>query len=91
VEVHLHAFLTPELDGGEWSAPPALTPEEGRVRTIKFLGVQIDNYLNWKSYAKLILPKLSEIYFARPLLFVDSKELSRTVNFLNLHSDMTLV
>jgi len=40
--------------------------EEYMEQTVntKFLGLQIDNHINWKSHTEEIIPKLSEAYYA---------------------------
>jgi hypothetical protein len=59
------------------------------VLTTKFLGLQIDNNLNWKKHIEYIIPKLSSAYFAMrtvtPLLEVDTLKL---VYFVYFHSIM---
>jgi hypothetical protein len=45
------------------------------VPEIKFLGIQIDNKLNWKSHVEYILPKLSSaIFVIRNLSYFMSSE-----------------
>jgi hypothetical protein len=34
------------------------------VETTKFIGLQIDSNLNWKTHIQYIIPKLSSAYFA---------------------------
>jgi hypothetical protein len=62
---------------------------EELVRT-KFLGLQIDNNLNWKKHIEYIIPKLSSACLAMrtvaPLLKVDTLNL---VYFAHLHSVMS--
>jgi hypothetical protein len=60
------------------------------VLTPKFLGLQIDNNLNWKKHIEYIIPKLSSACFAMrtvtPLLKIDSLKL---VYFAYFHSIMS--
>jgi hypothetical protein len=60
------------------------------VLTTKFLGLQIDNNLNWKKHIEYIIPKLSLACFAMrtvtSLLKVDTLKL---VYFAYLHSVMS--
>jgi hypothetical protein len=60
------------------------------VLTTKFLGLQIDNNLNWKMYIKYVIPELSSAYFAMrtvtPLLKIDTLKL---VYFAYFHSIMS--
>jgi hypothetical protein len=60
------------------------------VLTTKFLGLQIDNNLNWKKHIEYIIPKLSSASFAMrtvtPLLKVDTLKL---VYFAYFHSIMS--
>jgi hypothetical protein len=49
------------------------TTEE--VETTKFLGLQIDSNLNWKTYIQYIIPKLSSARFAmRPVTSIMKTE-----------------
>jgi hypothetical protein len=49
---------------------------------IKFLGIQIDNNMNWKSHAEYILPKLSSaIFVIRSLSYFMSLKTLRMVYF----------
>jgi hypothetical protein len=60
------------------------------VKTTRFLGLYIDSHLNWKSHVNLIWPNFSATCFAvRSRVFLDSKELLRTVNFSYFHSIKT--
>lgn len=57
------------------------------VPGIKFLGLQIDNKLNWKSHVEYILPKLSSaIFVIRSLSYFMSLETLRMVYFSYFHS-----
>jgi hypothetical protein len=57
------------------------------VPVIKFLGIQIDKNLNWKSHVEYILPKLSSAIFVIGSLsyFMSTKTL-RMVYFSYFHS-----
>jgi hypothetical protein len=61
-----------------------------KVLTTKFLGLQLDNNLNWKKHTEYIYPKLSSGCFAIraviPLLKVDTVKL---VYFAYFHSIMS--
>jgi hypothetical protein len=57
------------------------------VPEIKFLGIQIDDRLNWKSHMEYILPKLSSaIFVIRSLAYFMSSETLRMVYFSYFHS-----
>jgi hypothetical protein len=57
------------------------------VPVIKFLGIQIDKNLNWKSHMEYILPKLSSaIFVIRSLSYFMSTETLRMVYFSYFHS-----
>jgi hypothetical protein len=57
------------------------------VPEIKFLGIQIDDKLNWKSHVEYILPKLSSaIFVIRSLSYFMSSETLRMVYFSYFHS-----
>jgi hypothetical protein len=52
------------------------------VSVIKFLGIQIDNKLNWKSHVEYILPKLSSaIFVIRSLSYFMNLKTLRMVYF----------
>jgi hypothetical protein len=57
--------------------------------SIKFLGVQIDNLLNWRSHINQIIPKLSAACFAvRKLFHILNLDALRMVCFACFHSVM---
>jgi hypothetical protein len=57
------------------------------VPDTKFLGVQIDSYLNWKCHVDQILPKLSNAGFViRQLFYVLNLKTLRMSYFAYFHS-----
>jgi hypothetical protein len=55
--------------------------------SIKFLGVQIDNHLTWKSHINQIIPKLSDACFAvRKLFHILNLDALQMVSFAYFHS-----
>jgi hypothetical protein len=57
------------------------------VPEIKFLGIEIDNKLNWKSHLEYILPKLSSaVFIIRSLSYFMSSETLRMMYFSYFHS-----
>jgi hypothetical protein len=57
------------------------------VPELKFLGIQIDNKLNWKSHVEYILPKLSSaIFVIRGLSYFMNSETLQMVYFSYFHS-----
>jgi hypothetical protein len=53
----------------------------------KFLGLHIDNHLNWRWHIKRILPKLSTaVYTIRKLSHVLNTDVLKIVYFANFHS-----
>ena len=57
------------------------------VSVIKFLGLQIDKNLDWKTHIEYILPKLSSaIFVIRSLSYFMSKKILRMVYFSYFHS-----
>ena len=57
------------------------------VPSTKFLGVQIDNHLNWKCHIDQILPKLSTVSFVnRQLSYILDLETLRIAYFSYFHS-----
>jgi hypothetical protein len=58
----------------------------------KFLGMQIDNHLNWKNHIDQILPKLGAACFAvRNLSHTLNIDVLRMVYFAYFHSIITLL
>jgi hypothetical protein len=56
---------------------------------IKFLGLQIDNYLNWKNHIDLMIPKLSTACYAiRSVSHVSSTDRIKSIYFASFHSIM---
>jgi len=57
------------------------------VPNTKFLGMQIDNHLNWKCHIDQILPKLSTVSFViRQLFYILDSETLRIAYFSYFHS-----
>jgi hypothetical protein len=55
----------------------------------KFLGLQIDNHLNWKNYIDLMIPKLSRACYAlRSVSHVSSTDTLKSIYFAYFHSIM---
>jgi hypothetical protein len=55
----------------------------------KFLGLQIDNNLNWKTHIHQLIPKLSgACYAVRSLLHISNTDTVRSIYFVYLHSLM---
>jgi hypothetical protein len=64
------------------------TTEE--VETTKFLGLQVDNNLNWKTHIQYIIPKLSSACFAmRTIGSLMKTETLKLVYFACVHSIMS--
>jgi hypothetical protein len=64
------------------------TTEE--VETTKFLGLQIDSNLNWKTHIQYVIPKLSSAHFAmRTVTSVMKTETLKLVYFAYFHSIMS--
>jgi hypothetical protein len=60
------------------------------VETTKFLGLQIDSNLNWKTHIQYIIPKLSSACFAmRTVTSIMKTETLKLVYFAYLHSIMS--
>ena len=59
---------------------------EGAVNLI-FLGIQIDNHLNWKNHIDQIIPKLGAACFiVRQMYYVCNNDSLRPVYFVYFHS-----
>jgi hypothetical protein len=57
------------------------------VKTTKFLGLQIDNNLNWKTHIQYIIPKQSSACFAmRTITPLMKTETLKLVYFAHFHS-----
>ena len=57
------------------------------VTNVRFLGMNIDDHLNWKSHIELILPKLGAACFAvRRIFFVLNIDALPIVCFAHFHS-----
>ena len=57
------------------------------VKSTKFLGMHIDNHMNWKNYVEQILPKLSAACFSiRDLIHTLNPGILCMVYFVNFHS-----
>jgi hypothetical protein len=55
----------------------------------KFLGLQIDNHLNWTNHIDKLIPKLSgACYAVRSMLHVSNTDTVKSVYFANFHSVM---
>jgi hypothetical protein len=60
------------------------------VETTKFLGLQVDNNLNWKTRIQYIIPKLSSACFAmRTITSLMKTETLKLVYFAYFHSFMS--
>jgi hypothetical protein len=60
------------------------------VETIKFLGLQVENNLNWKTHIKYIIPNLSSACFAmRNITSLMKTETLKLVYFAYFHSIMS--
>jgi hypothetical protein len=59
------------------------------VETTKFLGLQVDKNLNWKTHIQYIIPKLSSVCFAmRNITSLTKTETLKLVYFAYFHSIM---
>jgi hypothetical protein len=59
------------------------------VKNIKFLGIEIDKFKNWKAHVKLILPKLGNAYFEiRYMQSCSNIETLRMIYLAYFHSTM---
>jgi hypothetical protein len=55
----------------------------------KFLGLQIDNHLNWKNHTALMIPKLSRACYAiRSMSHISSIDTLKSIYFAYFHSIM---
>jgi hypothetical protein len=55
----------------------------------KFLGLQIDNHLNWKNHIDLMIPKLSRsCYGIRSMFLISSTDTLKSIHFACFHSIM---
>jgi hypothetical protein len=55
----------------------------------KFLGLQIDNHLNWKNHIDRLIPKLNgACYAVRSLLHIRNTDMLKSTYFANFHSLM---
>jgi hypothetical protein len=55
----------------------------------KFLGLQIDNHLNWKNHIDLMIPKLSRACYAvRSMSHISSSNTLKSIYFAYFHSIM---
>jgi hypothetical protein len=55
----------------------------------KFLGLQIDNHLNWKNHIDLMTPKLSRACYAiRAVSHISSTDTLKSIHFAYFHSIM---
>jgi hypothetical protein len=55
----------------------------------KFLGLQIDNYLNWKNHIDQLIPKLSgACYAVRSLFHISNTDTLKSIYFAYFHSLM---
>jgi hypothetical protein len=60
------------------------------VQTAKFLGLQVDNNLNWKTHIQYIIPKLRSACFAmRTITSLMKTETLKLVYFAYFHSIMS--
>jgi hypothetical protein len=60
------------------------------VETTKFLGIQVDNNLNWKTHIQYIIPKLSSACFAmKNITSLMKTENLKLVYFPYFHSIMS--
>jgi hypothetical protein len=54
---------------------------------LKFLGIQIDNHLNWKDHIDQIIPKLSAAcYMVRQMYYICNNNTLRSIYFAYFHS-----
>jgi len=54
---------------------------------LKFLGIQIDNHLNWKNHIDQIIPKLSAArYMVRQIYYICNNDILRSIYFAYFHS-----
>jgi hypothetical protein len=59
------------------------------VKNIKFLGIEIDKFMNWNAHVKLMLPKLGNAYFAvRNMKSCSNIETLRMIQLAYFHSIM---
>jgi hypothetical protein len=59
------------------------------VNNIKFLGIEIDKFMNWKAHMKVILPKLGKACFTiRNMKFCSNIETLRVIYLAYFHSSM---
>jgi hypothetical protein len=80
-----HLFCCCVMSQRTWRMPQY---EEETVNT-KFLGLQIDNYLNWKPHIDQLVPKLSEACYAvRSVLHISTTDTLSSIYFVYLHSLM---
>jgi len=64
----------------------------GEVKSTKFLGMHIDNHMNWKNLVEQILPKLSAAYFLlRNLIHTLNPDSLHMVHFAYFHSVLQYV
>jgi hypothetical protein len=55
----------------------------------KFLGLEIDNHLNWKNHINQLVPKLSgACYVVRSVLHISNTDILKTIYFTYFHSLM---
>jgi hypothetical protein len=54
---------------------------------LKFLGIQIDNHLNWKNHIEQIIPKLSAAcYMVRQMYYICNNDTLKSIYFAYFHS-----
>jgi len=54
---------------------------------LKFLGIQIDNHLNWKNHTDQIIPKLSAAcYMVRQMYYICNNDTLKSIYFAYFHS-----
>jgi hypothetical protein len=54
---------------------------------LKFLGLKIDNHLNWKNHIDQIIPKLSAAcYMVRQMYYICNNDTLRSIYFAYFHS-----
>jgi hypothetical protein len=57
------------------------------VTNLKFLGIQIDNHLNWKNCIDQIVPKLSAAcYMVRQMYYICNNDTLKSIYFAYFHS-----
>jgi len=57
------------------------------IKSTKFLGMHIDNHMNWKNHVEQILPKLSAACFSiRDLIHTLNPDILHMVYFAYFHS-----